>query len=293
MINGRGSGVPLSLTLYRFPFMISDALARLGASSPRMKRWLWRSWYQLLASRYRQADWKFMNYGYAPVQPDSAAVRLEEGDEADRYAIQLYHHVAGAVPLEGKSVLEVGCGRGGGSAYVARYLQPRSVLGVDFSESAVEFCRRTHANTALDFVQGDAEALPCEDGSFDAVLNVESSHCYPSLPRFVAEAYRVLRPGGHFLWADLCPSKRLEESRCQFAAAGFSLVRETRITDNVLLALDRVQEQRSAMIRRLVPRFLVQPVGDFAGVPGSRVYESLRNGDVQYVSRVLVKPEAR
>jgi len=272
--------------------MISDTLAWLGSSSPRMKRWLWRSWYQLLASRYRQSDWKFMNYGYAPAPSEAGTVALSPADEADRYAIQLYHHVAGAVPLAGKSVLEVGCGRGGGSSYVARYLQPCSVLGVDFSASAVDFCRSNHRQEGLQFRQGDAEALPCADNSFDAVLNVESSHCYPSLQRFVSEVFRVLRPGGHFLWADLCRTELLDENRSLFQAAGFTLLRETRITDNVLLALDRVQEQRSAMIRRLVPRFLTRPVADFAGVPGSRVYESLRAGEVQYVSRVLIKPAA-
>ncbi|MGV3722533.1 MAG: class I SAM-dependent methyltransferase [Actinomycetota bacterium] len=272
--------------------MISNTLARLGAASPQMKRWLWRSWYQFMASRYRQADWKFMNYGYSQLAPDAEAISLEQQDEADRYAIQLYHHVAAAVPLKGKSVLEVGCGRGGGSAYVAGYLQPSSVTGLDFSDSAVEFCRRTHTNGLLRFVQGDAESLPFEDGSIDAVLNVESSHCYPSLPRFVAEAYRVLRPGGHFLWADMCRTQALEENRGVFTSAGFVLERETLITPNVLEALNRVQEQRSAMIRRLVPKFLERSVGDFAGVPGTRVYESLRAGEVQYVSRVLSKPQA-
>jgi len=270
--------------------MISNTLARLGAASPQLKRWLWRSWYQYMASRYRQADWKFMNYGYAQLDPDAAAVSLEQPDEADRYSIQLYHHVAAAVPLEGKSVLEVGCGRGGGSDYVARYLNPSAVTGVDFSDSAVEFCRRTHTSGLLRFVQGDAGSLPCEDGTIDAVLNVESSHCYPSLPGFAAEVFRVLRPGGHFLWADMCRAQALDENRGIFTAAGFTLERETLITPNVLEALNRVQEQRSAMIRRLVPKFLERSVGDFAGVPGTRVYESLRAGEVHYVSRVLTKP---
>jgi ubiquinone/menaquinone biosynthesis C-methylase UbiE len=271
--------------------MISNTLARMGAASPQLKRWLWRSWYQFMARRYRQADWKFMNYGYAQLPPVGTPLSLEPRDEADRCSIQLYHHVAAAVPLAGKAVLEVGCGRGGGSDYVARYLQPASMTGVDFSESAVEFCRRTHHSSLLRFVQGDAEALPLEDGTIDAVLNVESSHCYPSLPRFAAEAFRVLRPGGHFLWADMCRTQALDENRSVFLAAGFALERETLITPNVLEALNQVQEQRSAVIRRLVPKFLERSVGDFAGVPGTRVYESLRAGEVQYVSRVLAKPQ--
>ncbi|QDU31359.1 Phthiotriol/phenolphthiotriol dimycocerosates methyltransferase [Anatilimnocola aggregata] len=55
----------------------------------------------------------------------------------------------------------------------------------------------------LSFVVGDAENLPFEDDTFDAVVNVESSHCYRSDPAFLAQVRRVLRTGGHVLFADL------------------------------------------------------------------------------------------
>ena len=51
-------------------------------------------------------------------------------------------------------------------------------------------------------MHGNAESLPFADESFDAVINVEASHGYPDFPRFLAEVARVLRPGGHFLYAD-------------------------------------------------------------------------------------------
>src|SRR6185312_6200263 len=54
----------------------------------------------------------------------------------------------------------------------------------------------------LTFQQGDAEHLPFEGGTLDAVINVEASHCYPDFPRFLAEVARALKPGGHFLYAD-------------------------------------------------------------------------------------------
>ena len=54
----------------------------------------------------------------------------------------------------------------------------------------------------LTFVQGDAQKLPFSAQSLDAVINVEASHCYPNFPGFLAEVARVLRPGGHFLYAD-------------------------------------------------------------------------------------------
>lgn len=269
--------------------MLSRWLGTLGARSPRLRHALWRAGYEVLARRYGQADWTFMNYGYAALQPDDARPRLEAADEADRYPIQLYHHLAAAGELAGAAVLEVGCGRGGGCSYLARYFNPERVVGVDFSPQAIRFCRRVHTARGLSFVEGDAAALPFPDESFEVVVNVESSHCYPDPERFLREVFRVLRPGGRFLWADMRPVEQVDSTRRQFRNAGFRFLRERRITPNVLHALDRMSDGRAEMVRRLVPRMLVGPVGDFAGVRGSRVYESLRSGAVEYWSWVLGK----
>lgn len=265
-------------------------LARLGAASPPLKRWLWRYWYDLLAARYQQADWTFMNYGYAAAGPGARELPLASGDEANRYAIQLYDHVTRRVNLRGARVLEVGCGRGGGCSYLARCRQPASVLGIDFSAPAIAFCNRVHAAPGLTFQQGDAEALPCAAGAFDVVINVESSHCYGSLPAFLEEVRRVLEPGGYLLWADIRAEAGLAETRRQFEASGFLRREERLITANVVGALELISDRKRAMIRRLVPRVLVPCVEDFAGVSGTRVYESLRSGATHYASAVLQKP---
>src|ERR1700752_4130464 len=100
-----------------------------------------------------------MNYGFVP-PPGAEPLVLRSDDEPDRYWIQLYHQVAGAIALTGRSVLEVGSGRGGGASYVARYLGPRSLVGVDVSNSAVALCKERHHAPGLSFRQGDAEQLP-------------------------------------------------------------------------------------------------------------------------------------
>jgi len=268
----------------------NQLFARLGAASPPLKRWLWRYWYDLLAGRCQEADWTFMNYGYAPTPSAAGELPLSPADEAHRYSIQLYEHVVSAVNLNGARVLEVGCGRGGGCAYLARYRHPQSVLGIDISARAIAFCQRVHSVPGLAFQQGDAEALPCPTGLFDVVLNVESSHCYGSLPGFLAEVFRVLKPGGYFLWADLGPRERMAAAHRQFAEAGFLHRNESVITPNVLRALDMDSEQRREMIHRLVPRLMAPCVEDFAGVSGTRVHESLRSGSIQYTSSILQKP---
>src|SRR5437879_948108 len=64
--------------------------------------------------------------------------------------------------------------------------------------------RRVHKLPGLRFIQGDAEALPVFDRSCDVVVNVEAASLYEDPARFFAEVERVLRPGGMFLFADLC-----------------------------------------------------------------------------------------
>lgn len=134
---------------------------------------------------------------------------LDAADERNRYCIQLYHRTAAQADLSGRRVLEVGCGNGGGASYLTRTMRPASYTGVDLNQAGIAFCRKRHIVPGLDFVRGDAQNLSFPDESFDAVLNIESSANYTSLSRFLAEVARVLRPGGHFLYAAVYGSRVL------------------------------------------------------------------------------------
>src|SRR5438105_963866 len=162
--------------------------------SAELKRLLGRMWYQLVSVLDKEELLIYMNFGYVDLDPHAQEIELRDEDEKSRYCIQFYHHVAGSIDLRGLDVLEVGCGRGGGASYIMRYLKPKSMMGVDISEKAVAFCKRFHAVEGLSFRFGDAEVLPFEDNTFDAIVNIESSQCYGSMDRFLNEVYRVLRP---------------------------------------------------------------------------------------------------
>ena len=133
-------------------------------------------------------DLVFMNWGYEEDPP--MALALEGSDEPNRFPIQLYHRTATQVDLKGKKVLEVSCGHGGGASYLVRTQGPASYTGLDLNSAGVDLCRKRHQLPGLDFVQGNAENLPFPDQSFDAVINIEASHCYPQFPRFLAEVAR-------------------------------------------------------------------------------------------------------
>jgi SAM-dependent methyltransferase len=177
-----------------------------------VRRFVWRACYEALAKRVPTRDWAFMNYGYAPTTVNASTPPLKSSDERDRLCIQLYLHAIDNFDLRDRDVLEVGSGRGGGASYISRYLQPRSMTGMDFSQQAVDLCNRYRLTPGLAFVCGDAQSLPFPASSFDAVVNIESSHCYESMDAFLSEVRRVLRPGGRFffatcaMWTALTPS---------------------------------------------------------------------------------------
>lgn len=253
-----------------------------------IRRSLWRVWYQFNARRLAEPDWAFMNYGYAE-SDGAASIVLQDTDEPDRLCIQLYDRVARAADLRGCDVLEVGSGRGGGSSYVMRYLEPASMVGADFSSEAVRFCARHRIVPGLRFTEGSAEDLPFPDASFDAVLNVESSHCYGTMAGFLSEVHRVLKPGGRLLFADFRPADRLDELRAQFAASTMKLIEEEVITANVVAAMEQDSTRKIGLIRGYVPRWLRRPFRMFAGIEGSKIHARFKSGQTEYLRCVLRK----
>ncbi|MBO3103926.1 class I SAM-dependent methyltransferase [Cellulomonas fengjieae] len=254
-----------------------------------LRQLAWRACYELLGARVRRPEWAFMNYGYAPVAPGTP-LALDPADEPDRFCIQLYAHVLDGVDVAGADVLEVGSGRGGGASWISRSLRPASTTGLDFAASAVALSRRDRTGPGLRFVQGDAQALPFADASFDVVVNVESSHCYASMEAFVAEADRVLRPGGVFVWADLRGADDVPTTRAQLASSGLVPVGDRDITAEVLQALRLDDARKTALVREWIPRPFQSALRPFAGLEGTRNPEGFAAGTLRYLSGRLDKP---
>tara|TARA_R110002072_G_scaffold162687_3_gene314839 strand:- start:29233 stop:30084 length:852 start_codon:yes stop_codon:yes gene_type:complete len=281
--------------------LIKIAVAALD-KSPLLRRLLWRWWYGRLAKKFTQQSWTFMNYGYEPEpqlepQPEPrpgsgpAALELDAEYEPDRLCVQLYEQVVGSIDLEGKDVVEVGSGRGGGARYFARTHRPKHVVGVDFSKSAVKLCRQTHGDVAnLEFVAGDAEALPLEDASCDVLINVESSHCYGDVDKFFAEAMRVLRSAGHFALADFRSPDEMKELAEKLAALpGSRLLESVDITERVVAALQTDDARKRQLIEEIITPRLRSMFGEFAGLRGGRMFTSLQAREMVYHRFLLQK----
>ena len=229
----------------------------------------------------------FMNYGY---HDSEESIELHTNDEVNRYSIQLYHRLAKMVEIEGKDIVEVGSGRGGGIAYITERFKPASALGIDLDSKAAKFGNKHYNLKGLHFKQGDAQNLDLADESVDIIFNVESSHRYPKIEMFLDSVYRSLKPGGHFLYTDFRKKEDMPALTHLLAKYNYIKFDEQFINDQVKLALEIDSERRTALVKRLSPIFIEKYIHDFAGSQGSPTYKNLVSGDMVYFVLCFQKP---
>ena len=228
---------------------------------------------QLDASQFGAFSY-FLNYGYVPDgSREYAAVHLPE-KSFNKNSVKLVLEVVGDCPIDGQRVLDVGCGRGSTVFTLQQFFRPAAVVGLDLSANAILFCNRVHRHPGVSFREGDAEQLPFPDGSFDAVINIESSHTYPNIRSFYLEVDRVLAPGGHFLYTDVLPRGKSDECVGLLESLGFSIVHQRDITGNVLRSCDEIAAARVQAFQGGNDAALVR---NFLAAPGSQVYEEMKS----------------
>lgn len=228
--------------------------------------------YDSIAKRNR--DLAHLNFGFA-----DPAELATDGDLAGLEALcrRLYEVVLTPFPSAG-SVLEIGCGRGGGAALLLEGRPNLSYLGLDLSREHVRACRRRFSlEGRAQFAVADAARLPVPEARFDAALSVEACHHFEDLGAFYGEVARALRPGGSFLLAGIWQSGH--DSSEPLEAHGFRVVERSDITANVIASLTRTSALRQQLVESLeLPERFRPFLMSWAGVRGSGSYDELVSG---------------
>jgi len=138
----------------------------------------------------------FMNHGYSP-----SSTLIKDKNLDFKNQISLYLSLFDKIKTDGLSILEIGCGRGGGINALSNYFNFKEIYACDINKNNIDFCKNTHSDK-INFSVGNAEKLDYEDNRFDIIINVESSHLYNDFSSFYKEVKRVLKPDGIFLYTD-------------------------------------------------------------------------------------------
>ncbi len=162
--------------------------------------------YDVVSPYYRSLWGEHLHHGY-----------WIRGDEPKEKAqLQLIEHLAQLADIQrGTDILDIGCGFGATSIYLAKRYAA-TVTGITISSVQVEMASQAAAVERLDarFLLMDAEAMDFQK-QFDVLWSVESISHYQNLPQFFASAAKLLKPGGTFAITDWFKKENLtpEETR--------------------------------------------------------------------------------
>ncbi len=102
------------------------------------------------------------------------------------------------------TILDVACGPGGLTCYLAERLPDSKLIGVDFSNDALSLAKKASAHlTNVEFINGNVEKLAFESNTFDIVVCKDSFHHFVHPLRVLKELERILKPGGIAYLQDL------------------------------------------------------------------------------------------
>ncbi len=122
----------------------------------------------------------------------------------------------------GENVLDIGCGAGVDSLVAARMVGPRGrVVGIDATEAMITQARAYLAQVGLDNVEfrvAPAETLPFPNDTFNVVLSNGVLNLTLDKEKALAEAHRVLKPGGRLMVADMVLVAALPEGQAERVA---------------------------------------------------------------------------
>lgn len=179
---------------------------------------------------------------------DSIGIGYNTTRRADPYLLGRMRDLLGPVP--GGKYLDIGCGTG--NYTIALQELGLDLIGIDPSLEMLDKAKEKSPEST--WLQGTAEQLPFEDSSFDGVLATLTLHHWADMAAGIAEAARVLRPGGRFV------AFTSDKEQMESYWLGHYFPRMLRASIDVMPSLEEVTDaMEAAGLKPTVERYHVRP----------------------------------
>lgn len=225
--------------------------------------------------------------------------------------------VNGTRPVQ---IVEIGCGTAAGANLITREVLPNSqYLALDMQMAAINTCRERHAtadNPGLECRQvpggvgggGAGDRVPREDNSVDFVV-ISETHIADErigdMEKLIfQEIYRILRPGGLFLWGNALPTQVWLDGMEYLPSAGFALVDNFNHTAGAVVARDEDKPRVDMILTQLLDKYPVMElpyfgprcrkvserlIANFYRHPGTALYLNMVTGFDSYMHQAWRK----
>ncbi|MAM62866.1 class I SAM-dependent methyltransferase [Maritimibacter sp. UBA3975] len=236
----------------------------------------------------------FFNGGYLPVDPDFTSYPEFAGED---HSAMMYHQAGHTMVKDydpaPKSILDVGCGQGGGMVYLSRLYPEAKLTGTERSAAAVRLAkRRTRPHIDATIERGISGGLAYGDASFDMIVSV-GAPTYFGLTLFIEETGRVVKPGGIISFSGGYRQGDHDhvEGEIREAAAreGLEMLSYRDITPHTFASLKADIPRRKAALKRVPWPFSLY-AHRWADMPGSPEYDEYEKGLRTDFAAVLRKP---
>ncbi|MDE5095621.1 MAG: methyltransferase domain-containing protein [Trichodesmium sp. St11_bin5] len=166
-----------------------------------------QKFYDASSSLWEQAWGEHMHHGY--YGPDGKQKKTRRQAQIDMIEELLHwgseNQASSLWPPT--SILDVGCGIGGSTLYLAEKFNA-TATGITLSpvqaKRAEERAESANLSQQTNFIVADALDMPFTDQSYDLVWSLESGEHMPNKKKFLQECHRVLKPGGRIIMATWC-----------------------------------------------------------------------------------------